>query len=109
MSDLQTRAAELIAPRHTPQIDVADMIVQDIDRSFAGRSGHACLGYIEGNPLVDPMRQEWFYLPTQRTTLITRVTELESQYGDVYISQCLFQRLEEFGPKGRSIHTVARD
>jgi hypothetical protein len=110
MTNTLQPALELVTPAlDHHRADVADTIAHDIDRSFAGRSGFACLGYIEGDPLVDDMRQEFFYLPTQRTAMIARATELESLFGDVYIGQCLFQRIEEFGRSGRSVYAVARD
>lgn len=99
---------ELVTPALSTNL-IESAITQDIDRSFGGRSGHACLGYIEGDPLVDDMRQEFFHLPTQRAALIARAVKLESQFGDIYIGQCLFQRIEEFGHRGRSVYAVARD
>jgi hypothetical protein len=61
MTHLQTaRPIELVSAALDHQPHITRAIAQDIDRSFAGRSGFACLGYIEGDPLIDDMRQEFF-------------------------------------------------
>jgi hypothetical protein len=58
---------------------------------FVGQSGWLCLGWINGDPKVEPLRETWFELPRQLTDAIQCAQTLaECQY-NLYVAPCLFR------------------
>jgi hypothetical protein len=57
---------------------------------FAGQSGWLCLGWIEGDPGLEPLRETWFELPRQLSAAIHCAQTLADCHANLYVAPCLF-------------------
>ena len=57
---------------------------------FAGQRGWFCLGHIDGDPSLEKLTQEWYFLPRQRAELAARCAELADRRLNLYWAACLF-------------------
>jgi hypothetical protein len=57
---------------------------------FAGQSGWLCLGWIDGDPQIEPLRETWFALPRQLSAAIHWAQTLADWHANLYIAPCLF-------------------
>jgi hypothetical protein len=65
-------------------------IVAFLTARFGGQSGWLCLGWIAGDPRVEPLREEWYQLPRQLTAAIDWA-EAQAEHGmNLYVAPCLF-------------------
>jgi len=66
-----------------------DDIRRFLSARFSGMSGWLCLGWIDGDPDIEPMREEWFNLPAQAHQVTARAVELAEQGYKLYVARCL--------------------
>jgi hypothetical protein len=57
---------------------------------FGGQSGWLCLGWIDGDPALEPLRETWFELPRQLSAAIRCAQTLASCHANLYVAPCLF-------------------
>jgi DNA primase RepB-like protein len=75
-----------------------------LDYLFGQRSGCACLGWIDGDPLIEEIdgdHQEWFTWPAQREALISSAEWHAAQGHNLYVRQVLFAKKR--GTKGYAL------
>lgn len=61
-----------------------------LGRRFSGQAGLLCLGYIDGDPSIERMREEWYELPRQARQVTDRCVQLAEQGHNLYVAVCLF-------------------
>lgn len=61
-----------------------------IESHFANQRGWFCLGYIDGDPTIEAMKQEWYFWPRQRTAIAERYAQLAAREFNLYWCACLF-------------------
>jgi hypothetical protein len=57
---------------------------------FGDRSGWLCLGWIDGDPALEPLRETWFKLPRQLSAAIQCAQTLADCHYNLYVAPCLF-------------------
>lgn len=100
---LATQRDQLATP-DTSAIERAALL----DLITGDQTGYLCIGWIEGNPEVEPMQHALYYVPTQRPKADARLAELAEQGHGIYARMCLFQKLRAEG-KRSDIYAVAAD
>jgi hypothetical protein len=90
MSDLQTRTSQ--PAQFGDIVVIADVIESFLKRRFANQSGWLCLGWIDGDPQLEPLREEWYHLPRQLGLITARAVELAQRGYNLYVAVCLFSK-----------------
>jgi hypothetical protein len=75
-----------------------------LDYLFGQRTGAACLGWIDGDPLIEEIdgdHQEWFEWPAQLDTMINQAEWHAAQGHNLYVRQTLFS--QKRGTKGAAL------
>ena len=75
-----------------------------LDYLFGQRAGAACLGWIDGDPLIEEIdgeHQEWYAWPTQRAAMISQAECHAAQGHNLYVRQVLFAKKR--GTKGHAL------
>ncbi|MBK9715045.1 MAG: hypothetical protein IPO81_27730 [Kouleothrix sp.] len=57
---------------------------------FAGQAGWLCLGWIDSDPRMEPLRETWFELPRQLTAAVQCAQTLAECGHNLYVTPCLF-------------------
>src|SRR5689334_23541348 len=60
-------------------------------RCFGGQSGWLCMGWIDGDPKVESLRETWFELPRQFTAALQCARTLADCQFNLYVAPCLFR------------------
>ena len=82
-------------PENTPPADhhtLRETICTFLNDRFAGQSGWLCLGWIDGDPQIEPLREEWYQMPRQAHTVTIRTLELAECGCNLYVALCLFSQ-----------------
>jgi hypothetical protein len=93
------RIAPEIAPTKWPRTNtppaelrsVADDIRACLERRFAGQAGYLCLGWIDGDPDIERMVEEWYQWPHQARQIVDRYVVLAERGHNLYIGLSLHQ------------------
>jgi hypothetical protein len=72
---------------HTPP---ATAIADFLTARFSGQSGWLCLGWIAGDPKIEPLCERWYELPRQLSAAIHWVQTLADCHANLYVAPCLF-------------------
>jgi DNA-binding MarR family transcriptional regulator len=88
MTHRQTPSAESISPAQHHAL--RETIRSFLNDRFAGQSGWLCLGWIDGDPQIEPLREEWYHMPRQAQIVTGRALELADRGYNLFVGLCLF-------------------
>jgi hypothetical protein len=88
MADTLAQTSTPPAAPHSRHSDTA----QFLDDLFSGQSGRLCLGFIDGDPRIEEMQEEWYDWPRECTTILDRYVFHDQQGHDIYVRMCLFTK-----------------
>jgi hypothetical protein len=88
MTHRQTPTAPDIVPAEDTTL--SSTIRAFLHDRFADQAGWLCLGWIDGDPQIEPLREEWYHMPRQAHTLTGRAVELAERGYNLYVALCLF-------------------
>lgn len=89
--------------------EIAPATVHFLDTLFGDQAGQLCLGYIDGDPQIEAMRQEWYSWPRQRPLVLQRFAEHDAQGHDIYVRQVLYSRRDAHAPYALPSSWIWRD
>ena len=61
-----------------------------IDSRFAGQRGFLCLGYIDGDPQIEDLRQKWYVYPLEAQRAAADLADYAARGFNLYMAPCLF-------------------